>query len=69
MAVVKKRVKGEARRKGKKNRKHGRYSRHPSSVRYRAERRWERNKVKKLRKHLKSHPNDLQAQSVLERKE
>lgn len=67
MAVVKKRAKGEARRKGKKNRKHGRYSRHPASMRYRSERRWERNKKRKLLRHLRRHPNDAQAAAHLGR--
>ena len=39
--------------KGKKNRKYGRWSRSPSNVRYKAENRRDKNKIKKLRKHLK----------------
>jgi hypothetical protein len=52
-------------KKGKKGRKIGRYSKHPSSVRYRSERRWERNKVRRLRRHLKAYPDDLQAKGLL----
>lgn len=44
---------GIARRKGKKNRKHGRWSRAPSMRRYVAENRYESNKRRRVDKHLR----------------
>ncbi len=38
---------------GKKNRKFGRAGRRPSHKRYNTERRWEKNKVRKQKKHQK----------------
>lgn len=53
------------RKKGKKNRKWGRYEKHPSSVRYRAERRWIRNRQRRIQRHLRRYPKDAQAQRAL----
>lgn len=47
--------------KGKKGRKIGRYSKHPSSVRYRSEKRWETNQIRRVRRHIKAQPGDEQA--------
>ena len=47
----------QPRKKGKKNRKHGRNRKF--CERYRAENRRERNKRKKQIRHLKKHPNDV----------
>ncbi len=55
----------KSRKKGKKGRKIGRYSKHPSSVRYRGERRWECNRVRRMSRHLKNHPGDGQARRLL----
>ena len=52
--------------KGKKNRKIGRYAKSPSNMRYKGERRWERNKVRKLTKHCKHFPHDAQSAKRLE---
>jgi hypothetical protein len=57
--------KGKKKQKGKKNRKIGRYAKHPSSMRYKGERRWLRNKVRRMTRHLKRHPGDRQAQALL----
>ena len=51
--------------KGKKNRKIGRYSKHPSSMRYKGERRWISNRLKRMARHLKNFPADLQAVRLL----
>lgn len=56
---------GKKKQKGKKNRKIGRYSKHPSSQRYKAEQRWIRNKVRRMTRHLKYYPNDEQAAALL----
>jgi len=53
------------RKKGKKGRKIGRYNKHASSLRYKAERRWEKNKVVRIERHLKKYPNDGQAKRAL----
>lgn len=45
-----------ARRKGKKNRKHGRNKKWCEAYRLRGQR--EKNKAKRLAKHRKAHPND-----------
>jgi hypothetical protein len=58
-------IKGASKKKGKKGRKIGRYAKHPSSMRYKAERRWEKNKVRRMRRHLKTYPSDLQAERLL----
>lgn len=58
--------KAGGRKKGKKGRKIGRYSKHPSSMRYKGERRWVVNKAKRMRRHLKGHPNDAQARGLLD---
>lgn len=54
----------KGRKKGKKGRKIGRYAKHPSSVRYRNERRWERNKARRMVRHVKKYPADLQARGL-----
>lgn len=56
---------GGKKKKGKKSRKIGRYSKHPSSMRYKGERRWVRNKVRRMTRHCKRHPNDAQARELL----
>lgn len=53
-------------KEGKKNRKLGRYARHLSSMRYKAEKRWIRNRVRRIERHLKRYPNDKQAARALE---
>ncbi len=55
----------KSRKKGKKGRKIGRYSRHPSSMRYKGERRWEHNRIRRMSRHLRKHPNDAQARGLL----
>ena len=45
-------------KEGKKSRKHGRNLRSPAMKRYHAEYRDRKNKLKKLVRHLKKHPND-----------
>ena len=61
-------VKGKKnRKKGKKGRKIGRYAKHLSSQRYKAERRWEKNKVIRIERHLKKYPRDGQAKAALSR--
>jgi len=42
-----------ARRTGKKNRKYGRAGRKPSHARYNAEKRWEKNKARRIAKQAK----------------
>ena len=44
---------GKARKGGKKNRKFGRAWRRPSHNRYNAEKRWEKNKARKIAKQAK----------------
>jgi hypothetical protein len=39
-----------SRKKGKKNRKHGRQARRPGKARYNAEKRWEKNKARRIAK-------------------
>lgn len=56
---------GKKKTKGKKNRKIGRYAKHPSSARYKGERRWERNKLRRMERHLRRFPNDAQARNLL----
>jgi len=41
---------GETHRRGKKSRKSGRLKRKPSHIRYTTEKRWEKNKVKRVAK-------------------
>ena len=45
------------RRQGKKNRKYGRNRKKPSCIRYTNEMRWITNKLKKIKKYIKNHPN------------
>jgi hypothetical protein len=51
--------------KGKKNRKIGRYAKSPSCMRYKGERRWERNKVRRMTRQVKRFPSDLQTAKLL----
>jgi ribosomal protein S15P/S13E len=50
---------------GKKNRKIGRYAKHPSSMRYKGEMRWIRNRLRRMERHLRNYPNDSQAVRLL----
>lgn len=43
---------------GKKNRKHGRNGRSPAQKRYKVEQRWIKNKLRRLKRRVKQHPND-----------
>lgn len=61
-AVIKK---AGGKKQGKKGRKIGRYSKHPSSQRYKAEHRWEKNKIRRIARHLRNYPNDGQAKAAL----
>jgi hypothetical protein len=63
-AILKK-IGGTGAKKGRGGRKLGRYSKHPSSVRYRAERRWESNQVKRVMRHLRRYPGEVQARAFL----
>jgi len=47
------------RKGGKKNRKHGRNARRPATTRYNNERRWEKNKAKKIAKQAKKEAKQL----------
>jgi len=49
-------TRGVVRKKGKKNRKHKRNLKGPAHMRYTNEKRWIKNKAKKIRKFMKSHP-------------
>ncbi len=51
--------------KDNKNRKYGRWSRCPSNIAYKAENRRMKNKIKKVKRHLKRCPDDRQAQKWL----
>ena len=55
---------------GKKSggmRKYGREAkRHPSSLRYFCERRWETNRLRRIRRHVKRHPKALDARAILD---
>lgn len=51
--------------KEKKNRKYGRWSKTPSNVAYKAENRRMKNKIRKVKKHLKRCPKDKQARGWL----
>lgn len=62
-AIVKK---GKSRKKGKKGRKIGRYGKHPSSQRYKAEKRWLKNRLRRIERHLRKYPNDKQARAALD---
>jgi hypothetical protein len=53
------------RKKGKKGRKIGRSKRHLAAQRYLSERRWEKNKVIRIERHLKKYPKDGQAKAAL----
>ena len=51
---------------GKKNRKFGRNrNRDPAMKRYKAESRAEKNRIRRLKRHFKKHPNDLSAHAAL----
>jgi len=54
---------GQAPKKGKKNRKHGRNAVY--CTRYRNEGRGLRNKKRKIRRHIKRHPGDASAVKAL----
>jgi hypothetical protein len=58
---------GKARRGGKKNRKFGRAMRRPSHHRYNNEKRWIKNKIRKLVRHCKKFPNDTVGHLALKR--
>jgi ribosomal protein S15P/S13E len=58
--------KKSTRKKGKKGRKIGRCKRHPAAARYTGEKRWTTNRIKRIRRHLKKYPNDVQAKAALE---
>ena len=65
-AITEKKGKRQRRSKsGGGKRKLGRYSRHLSSMRYKAEKRWLKNRVKRIERHLKRHPKDAQARRAL----
>jgi len=51
--------KAKSTRKGRKIHRH--VTRSPAAATYRAEKRWEKNKAKKLVRHLKLHPGDKQS--------
>ena len=57
MGQIKYVITSGTRRGGKKNRKYGRNRRKPSKMRYTNERRWITNKLKKIKKYIKTHPN------------
>ena len=50
---------------GKKGRKIGRYAKHPSSMRYKGEQRWIRNRIRRIERHIRNYPNDTQARNIL----
>jgi ribosomal protein L19E len=60
---------GKSKKKGGKkgggSRKIGRYAKSPSSQRYKSEKRWLSNKLKRLERHLRYFPNDNQAHRAL----
>jgi hypothetical protein len=65
MAMLAARNKGVARKKGKKNRKHGRNVGFCKA--YRLSNRREHNKVKRLTRLLSTHPNDACIKAAIER--
>ena len=54
-------IKKGGRKKGKKGRKIGRGKRHLSSLRYTREERWRSNKKRRMGRHMRHFPLDLQA--------
>jgi hypothetical protein len=54
-------------KKGGGSRKIGRSKRHLAAQRYLSERRWEKNKVIRIERHLKKYPQDGQAKAALVR--
>ena len=52
---------GERAKGAKKNRKFSRNVNSPSMKRYRAEARWEKNRKRRIARHVRSHPGDLAA--------
>lgn len=56
---------GKKKQKGKKNRKIGRYAKHPSSMRYKGEKRWIRNRLRRMERHIRHFPEDVQAVRLL----
>lgn len=57
MGIIKYTITSGTRRGGQKNRKYGRNRRKPAKVRYTNEMRWITNKIKKIKKYMKKHPN------------
>jgi len=57
--------KGGGKKKGKKGRKIGRVARHKSSLRYKNERRWLTNRLKRMARHMKHYPDDLQCLTLM----
>ena len=64
-ALMSKAGKKKGASKGKKGRKIGRYSKSPSCMRYKGERRWEVNKLRRMARHIRRFPEDAQARSIL----
>jgi hypothetical protein len=58
------RPKGRKAKQGKKNRKHGRNA--DCCARYRAEGRQEKNRRRRILRHLRRHPNDKEALRAIE---
>ena len=68
-AITKRKIMGTNSSQGKKGgKKIGRLLRSPSHKRYNTEMRWIRNGIKKLKRHLKIHPNDTVALRALAEK-
>ena len=57
--------KSKVRKGGQKNRKFFRQARRPAKKRYNHEVRWFKNKLRKLKKHIKNHQNDKVAIKAL----
>lgn len=49
----------------KKSANSGKQRNKPSQKRYTSEKRWERNRVRRMKRHLRNYPNDQQAASLL----
>lgn len=56
---------GKKKKQGKKNRKIGRYAKSPACMRYKGERRWLSNRLKRMARHIKRFPGDTQAVRLL----
>jgi len=59
---------GKARKGGKKNRKFGRGMRSPGSARYNAEKRWEKNKERKIAKQARKEAKAKERKKLREEK-